>query len=101
MATLLGIDLPRTQPVGGWQDDLPSWPDSPLFTEAERAALAVAEQFTVDVTGVEQGQIDSLLRYYSPEQTFALMSALWFEEALLRLGAVLGVRVPPAPAAEV
>lgn len=84
MATLLGIELPDSGPA----------PDGPRLSELERAALDVAEQFTIDVQGIDRAQIDRLGEYLTPEQTLGLMSALWFEEALLRLGAVLGVPAP-------
>ena len=32
---------------------LPRWPDSPLFSEEERACLGFAEQFVIDVAGVD------------------------------------------------
>src|SRR4051794_11804392 len=42
--------------AAGLTDDkvraLPQWPTSPLFSPAERACLALAEQFVIDVSGV-------------------------------------------------
>jgi len=39
--------------------ELDAWPTSTAFDERERAALALAEQFTIDVTGVLAGPLGS------------------------------------------
>ena len=62
IATLLGIA--GEAPADDRQRALPQWPDSPLFTERDRACLAFAEQFVLDVSSV------------SAEQRAALASAL-------------------------
>lgn len=57
IATLLGIAAPGGSRVAREQiAALPSWPSSPLFAERERASLAFAEQFVLDVSGTTDEQ---------------------------------------------
>ena len=62
IATLLGVahEAPTDEKLRA----LPQWPDSPLFSERDRACLAFAEQFVLDVSAV------------SADQRAALVSAL-------------------------
>ena len=53
-----------------------SWPDSPLFSERERAAVAFTEQFVGDVSGVTQGDVDALLEHMDASQTYAFVTGL-------------------------
>jgi alkylhydroperoxidase family enzyme len=54
IATLLGVA--DAAPAGEKIRALPSWPDSPLFSDRERACLAFAEQFVLDVSAVSDEQ---------------------------------------------
>ena len=74
------------------------WPDSPLFSERERACLAFAEQFVGDVAGVSQGDIDALLAHFSPGEVQAFVSALLALDQHQRLA--LGLRTVLAPEEE-
>jgi alkylhydroperoxidase family enzyme len=57
IATLLGIAAGDVRPeLAEKLRALPSWPKSPLFTERERACLAFAEQFVLDVSAVTAEQ---------------------------------------------
>jgi hypothetical protein len=98
MAALLGAPIPAEQGQGEKLGRLAEWPSSPLFTPLDRAAIALAEQFVMDVTGIDQSHIDSLLEHLTTEETWALVNALWFSEAMLRLGLVVGVERPVSPA---
>ena len=115
MATMLGSDLEwsrRTEraTAAGLTDEkireLASWPTSPRFSERERAALAVAEQFVIDANGVTEQLIDALTGHLGPEGSFAFVQGLsileTFERACLTLGidtAPDGDWPPPAAAA--
>ena len=74
------------------------WPDSPLFSERERACLAFAEQFVGDVAGVTQGDIDALLAHFTPGEVQAFVSALLALDQHQRLA--LGLRTVLAPKEE-
>jgi alkylhydroperoxidase family enzyme len=56
--------------------ELALWPSSPRFSEAERACLALTEQFVGDVSNVTQGDIDAVLAHLSPGQVYAFTAAL-------------------------
>ena len=71
------------------------WPDSPLFSERERACLAFTEQFVGDVAGITQGDIDALLEHFSPGEVQAFVSALLAVDQHQRLA--LGLRTVLAP----
>lgn len=91
MAMLLGAAVLDSSAAHERRAALAAWPTSPLFSGRDRACLALAEQFVMDVTRVEQQQVDQLLAYLTPQQTLAFVTALWLEEAMLRLRLVLGV----------
>lgn len=98
MAMLLGV--PITSAGEPKVAMLAQWPTSGRFDERERACLAVAEQFVMDVTAVSQEHIDAVLAHFTPPEAVALLHMLWFEEAMLRLGLVLGVQRPEAAATD-
>ncbi len=64
---------------------LPSWPSSPLFSDAERACLAFTEQFVIDVAGITKAHADAVLEYMSPDRFFGFVNALWVYDQGLRL----------------
>ena len=62
LADLLGEEAEADAPAWGALDPeraagVASWPTSERYDDRERAALALAEQFTVDVTGVPAGPL--------------------------------------------
>ena len=56
--------------------ELSSWPTSPLFSARERACLALAEQFVIDVNGVTDRQVDDVLEHLSSGECYAYVNAL-------------------------
>jgi hypothetical protein len=97
MAMLMGAPAPPVSAdsaTAAKVEQLAKWPQSPLFSSRDRACLAVAEQFLIDVTGIDQTHIDSLREYFTIEETYAFVNALWFMEAMQRLGLVVGAPRP-------
>jgi alkylhydroperoxidase family enzyme len=70
---------------------LPAWPTSALFSAAERACLALTEQFMLDVNGVTSDQTDGVLEHFSTQECYAFVNALWSFEQFQRICLVLGV----------
>jgi hypothetical protein len=64
--------------------ELSRWPVSTAFDARERAALALAEQFAIDVKGIDQRLIDGVRAWLPVPETFALLAALWPVEQQLR-----------------
>lgn len=88
MACLLGISDPRRpEATEDRLDELPAWPASPSFSFAERAGLAMAEQFVLDVSGVTDEQRRDL-REALGDQAAALVNVLHAVDFELRLRAV-------------
>lgn len=83
IAMLLGNDDELTaRPNGELVADervrvLGQWPTSELFSEVERAALAVAEQFVIDVSSISDEQIAQLSEFLPPAQLYGFVSALF------------------------
>lgn len=61
------------------------WPSSPLFSDAERACLALAEQFVVDVSGVSDGDVAPVLAALGPAGLYGFVQALWVFDMSQRL----------------
>src|SRR4051794_10659488 len=83
---------------------LRDWPQSPLFSTAERACLALTEQFVIEVGAVTCELVDAVLEHLSAEDCYGLVNALWAFEAMQSLCQTLGVDPDPdalalAPAA--
>src|SRR5579859_3108170 len=53
--------------------ELPTWPASPRFTDAERAALALAEQFVIDANGVTDAQVAAVTDHLGPNGCYAFV----------------------------
>ena len=68
---------------------LPRWPDDTRFSEAQRAALAFAEQFVLDPRGVTDAQAAELHRLFPAPQLAALTTAVATFDALARVKTVL------------
>ncbi|QXJ19676.1 carboxymuconolactone decarboxylase family protein [Actinomadura graeca] len=69
-----------------------AWRESTVFTEAERAALALAEEGTrlADAhTGVSDRTWDEVRRHYDDDQTVALVSLVALVNAANRLGVIV------------
>ena len=104
IASLQGDDREAARPAPGAAvavdkaAAISDWPDSPLFSERERACLAFTEQFVGDVAGVTQGDIDALLEHFSPGEVQAFASALLALDQHQRLA--LGLRTVLAPREE-
>jgi alkylhydroperoxidase family enzyme len=56
---------------------LAQWPTSPLFSDADRAALGFAEQFIMDVAGVSAEQRTSLGEHLEPAELGGFVMALY------------------------
>ena len=56
---------------------LAQWPTSPLFSDADRAALGFAEQFIMDVAGVSTEQRSSLGKHLDPAELGGFVMALY------------------------
>jgi alkylhydroperoxidase family enzyme len=104
IATLLGfgpgLDVRSQQAKDAGLDEekiaeLPLWPTSPLFSARERACLALAEQFVIDVNGITDRLVDDVLDHLSPEECYAYVNALSAFENLQRGCLTLGVTTSP------
>ena len=89
IATLLGIAAPGggNAAASAQIAALPSWPSSPLFGERERACLAFAEQFVLDVSGTTDAQRAALTAALGADAA-AFAQALYAIDFELRLRAV-------------
>ncbi len=73
---------------------LPSWPTSPAFTEAQRAALTFAEQWVVDPHGIDSALRDQVADHVGIPGLVALCEALALFEGFDRFRAILGIPAP-------
>lgn len=78
---------------------------SPLYGEAERAAIALAELFTVDAHAITDADAARVVRALGEPGTVALVEALALFDGFTRFRLMLGVEAPasrvvaPAPGA--
>jgi len=107
IATLLGFEAglavrsQQAREAGLGEDkiaELPSWPTSSLFSARERACIALAEQFVMDVGGVTDRQVDDVLEHLSSGECYAYVNALSAFENLQRACLTLGVTTSPETA---
>ncbi|NGP43381.1 carboxymuconolactone decarboxylase family protein, partial [Acinetobacter sp. GC2] len=56
--------------------ELPSWPDSPLFDERERACLAFTEMFVGDVSGITDADAAAVLEALGPARFHGFTTSL-------------------------
>ena len=75
---------------------LADWPTSPLFSAAERACLALAEQFCFGAFTVSDADVSAVLVHLSVDECYALVNGLWVFEAMQRMSIVMGVDPDPA-----
>ena len=76
-------------------DGLARWPDSPLFSDAERACLAFAEQFCIGADTVSDADVAAVLAHLTPDECYAFTNGVWVMEALARMTVVMGVDPDP------
>lgn len=74
---------------------LPAWSSSELFTARERACLAVAEQFVIDVNGLDDESVEELVEHLGAAGCYQFVAALWATEAFQRVCSTLGIQDGP------
>lgn len=77
---------------------LAEWPTSPLFSDAERACLALAEQFVMDANGVTDELVGAVLRHYSAADCHSFVNAVSAFETFQRGCLILGLGSSPEAA---
>jgi alkylhydroperoxidase family enzyme len=70
---------------------LSRWPTAPDFTPAERACLAFAEAFVIDVHSIDDELAAAVSEHLSPPAMVALTEALAVFEGFMRFRLVLGL----------
>jgi hypothetical protein len=61
------------------------WPSSPLFSETDRACLALAELFVIDVSAADDPVVRNVLAALGPAGLYGFVQALWVFDMTLRL----------------
>jgi AhpD family alkylhydroperoxidase len=98
VATLIGctaqLEIRAPQACAAGLDDatvaeLPAWPTSPRFTDAQRQALRFAEQFVLDPRGFTDHDTAALEKDFTPAQLAVLTITIAAFDALARVGAML------------
>ena len=74
---------------------LASWPESPLFSDAERACIALAEQFCMGAFTITDADVAAVLEHLSADECYALVNGIWVMEALARMTVVMDVDPDP------
>ena len=88
--TLLGSH-PHQDPVaasGPELDQLPQWPTSNLFSEADRACLAFVEQFVIDVAAISDDQAAAVVATLGDEGFSNFVHTVLVIEQRLRLALI-------------
>ncbi len=67
------------------RDALAGWPDSPHFSQADRACLAFTELFVADVSAITQADVDAVLAELGPAKTYGFVQSLLFLDQHQRL----------------
>ncbi|HEY7133505.1 MAG TPA: hypothetical protein VIB48_00430 [Acidimicrobiia bacterium] len=70
-------------------DQLPAWPTSDRFTDAQRGALALAEQFVIDPHGFTDDDALAAHAHFTEPQLATLTIAIAVFDALTRVRCVL------------
>jgi AhpD family alkylhydroperoxidase len=73
--------------------ELAQWPTATAFTDAQRAALAFAEQFVIDPHGIAGPVRDAVREHFTLPEIVALTEALALFDGFQRFRLILGV--PP------
>ena len=74
--------------------ELSQWDRSGRFSSAERAHLAITEQFVTSVRDVADGDVAALLEHRTPEDVHSFISALYVVEMTQRLEMALSAVMP-------
>ena len=90
-AGLPGVARPKVR-------QLSRWPDSPLFSEEERACLGFVEQFVIDVAGVDDRLRRQLGSALGADELLEFVVALFALDYGQRVAMVLGSLFPDDPA---
>jgi alkylhydroperoxidase family enzyme len=98
MATLIGsvTDMALREPravaaglVEETVEDLPAWPTSERFTDAQRSAIGFAEQYVIDAHGFTDADMAAMHEHYTDPQLATLTTACATFDALARVRTVL------------
>jgi alkylhydroperoxidase family enzyme len=82
--------------------ELSAWPTSPRFGARERAALALAEQFTLDANGVTDADVAAVAEHLGAVGCYRFVEAVSALEGFQRACLTLGIASrPAAPTTEV
>ena len=73
---------------------IPSWPNSPWFTAKERACLAFAEAFVVDVHSIDDDLAAAVTEHLPPAEMVAFTEALAVFDGFMRFRLVLELDPP-------
>jgi alkylhydroperoxidase family enzyme len=71
------------------------WPTSSRFSPAERACLALTEQFVLDANGVTDEQVAAVTEHLGGPGCYAFVSAISVLETFQRACLTLGIRTSP------
>lgn len=71
--------------------ELVSWPSSSRFSDGERACLALAEVYCMDVQAISDEQADAVKAHYGDAGLVALLQALGMYYGLARMSQVWGL----------
>jgi alkylhydroperoxidase family enzyme len=93
-STLFGGRIPSAKVAA-----LAQWPTSSLFSDADRAVLAFAEQFIMDVAGVSTEQRSSLGKHLDPAELGGFVMALYLLDYGQRVEMALDRLFPGTPVA--
>jgi len=75
---------------------LPQWPTDPMISPAQRAALGFAEQFVIDVEGIDAELRDAVVDHFTVAGLVALCEALALFDGFCRFRSILGVDDDPS-----
>jgi alkylhydroperoxidase family enzyme len=75
--------------------EVEAWPSSLRFTPAERACLALTEQFVMDANGVTDEQVAAVTEHLGGPGCYAFVSAISVLETFQRACLTLGIRTSP------
>ena len=93
MATLLGMSQqPPEVATAEEVAELAQWPSSPRFDDRDRAALAFAEQWLIDASGVSDADAARVRAHFTDPQVAAFTMGIAVCEALLRTELTLGIK---------
>jgi alkylhydroperoxidase family enzyme len=74
---------------------LAGWPTSPRFTAAERACLALTEQFVMDANGVTDEQVAAVTDHLGGPGCYAFVQGISVLETFQRVCLTLGIGSSP------